>query len=135
MLPLLHPGDRIFVDEADKSRSDLHDGDVIVFRHGDLVVIKRILAMQGETIGGDHWKVFRDGRQLEEPYVAPTNPDEDARLSRFATRKVSAGEIFVVGDNRDRSFDSRFADYGPVQLTDVLGRYSWTYWHGNQHAK
>ena len=70
MLPLLRPGDRIFVDETDQARSDLHDGDIIALRRNDAIVLKRIVAMQGETISGDHRKVFRNGKQLDEPYLA-----------------------------------------------------------------
>src|ERR1017187_7155226 len=69
MLPLLHPGDRIFVDETDQARSDLHDGDIVVFRHDDAIILKRIMAMPGETISGANRKVFRNGKQLDEPYL------------------------------------------------------------------
>jgi signal peptidase I len=135
MLPLLGPGDRIFVDESDKARSNLHDGDVIVLRHNDGAVVKRILAMQGETIYGDHRKVFRDGKQLEEPYLAPATGEEIEVLATFSPRKIGAGEVFVMGDNRDISADSRLDEYGTVHLTDVVGKYMWTYWHGKTAAK
>lgn len=129
MLPLLGPGDRIFVDEADNARSDLHDGDIIVLRRKDTVVVKRIVAMQGESIGGDHGRVIRDGKQLDEPYLAAAKGDEIAGLTTFPARKVGAGEIFVMGDNRGRSLDSRFIEYGSVRLSDVVGKYTLTYWH------
>ena len=129
MLPLLRPGDRIFVVETDHARSDLHDGDVIVLRRDSAVVIKRILALPGETISGEHRKVFRNGKQLDEPYLAPATGEEIARLATFLPRKVGAGEIFVMGDNRDLSLDSRMTEYGKVKLSDVVGKYTWTYWH------
>ena len=62
MLPLLRPGDRIFVDQGEKARSDLHDGDVIVVSRNDRIVLKRIVAMPGETISGIDRKVFRNGK-------------------------------------------------------------------------
>lgn len=43
MLPLLGPGDKIFVDTSDNARSNLHDGDVVVLHHSDVVVVNRIL--------------------------------------------------------------------------------------------
>ncbi|MBB5062284.1 signal peptidase I [Granulicella mallensis] len=136
MLPLLHPGDRIFVDEGDQARSDLHDGDVIALRRSNnVIVMKRILAMPGETIGGTQRKVYRDGKQIDEPYLAPATGVDGPALVTFAPQTVGPGELFVMGDNRDRSFDSRAAEYEPVRLSDVVGQYSWTYWHTSSVAK
>jgi signal peptidase I len=135
MLPLLRPGDRIFVDETSDALSDLHDGDVIAFRRKDAVVLKRILAMPGETISGDHRKISRDGKQLDEPYLAPQGSEDIPELTTFSPRKVPAGELFVMGDNRDISLDSRSSEYGPVLLSDVIGKYTWTYWHASEAAK
>jgi signal peptidase I len=135
MLPLLRDGNRIFVDEADQARTNLHDGDVVVVRHGDAIVLKRILAMPGETISGADRKVFRNGKQVDEPYLAPATGEDLPALVTFAPRTVAPGELFVMGDNRDLSFDSRAAEYGPIRLSDVVGQYRWTYWHASSAAK
>jgi signal peptidase I len=131
MRPLIASGDRIFVDESDNARSNLHDGDVVLLRHRDKEFVKRIIAMQGETISGDHGKVIRDGKQLEEPYLAPTKGDEIDGLATFRPRTLSAGEIFIMGDNREVSADSRLVAYGPVYVSEVVGKYIRTYWHAN----
>jgi signal peptidase I len=131
MLPSLHNGDRIFVDESDQARSDLHDGDIIVLRRKDALVTKRIMAMPGETISGADRKVFRNGKQLNEPYLAPASGDGMPVLTSFAMRTVGPGELFVLGDNRDISSDSRLPEYGPVHISDVVGKYRWTYWHAS----
>src|SRR5258708_4254375 len=65
MSPLLKPGDRILVDQSDVARSNLNDGDVVAMRHGEATVVKRIVAMPGETISGSQRKVFRNGKQLD----------------------------------------------------------------------
>jgi signal peptidase I len=135
MLPLLHPGDRIFVDETDQARSDLHDGDIVVFRHDDAIILKRIMAMPGETISGANRKVFRNGKQLDEPYLAPASGRDTLAPITFAPRMVGAGELFVMGDNRDLSFDSRAPESAPVQLSEVVGQYRWTYWHASSAPK
>ena len=135
MLPLLHPGDRIFVDESDHARSDLHDGDVIVFRRDNTVLLKRIMAIPGEIIRGSDRKIFRNGVQVDEPYLAPPTNAAAPWLVTFAARTVGPGELFVMGDNRDNSLDSRYQKYGPVRFSDVVGKYKWTYWHASSAAK
>jgi signal peptidase I len=135
MLPLLRPADRIFVDQSDQARSGLHDGEIIVLRRDDAVVLKRIMAMPGETISGDNRKIFRNGKQLDEPYLAPASKYNIPALVTFAPRMVGSGELFVMGDNRDLSFDSRASEYAPVRLSDVVGQYRWTYWHTMSAAK
>jgi signal peptidase I len=132
MSPTVRTGDRIMVDESAEARTNLHDGDVIMIRHGDAVVLKRILAMPGETIRGEDRKVFRDGKLVAEPYLAA--PSDFAGLpNTFAERKVVAGELFVLGDNRDHSLDSRAEDYG-AKVEDVVGKYGWTYWQAAAEA-
>ncbi len=135
MLPLLHPGDKIFVDESDQARSDLHDGDIIVLRHNDALVLKRIMAMPGETISSANRKIFRNGKQLDEPYLAPATGEDIPWLITFSTRTVGSGDLFVMGDNRDLSLDSRFPKYGPVRISDVVGKYCWVYWRTSTVAK
>jgi signal peptidase I len=135
MLPMLRPGDRVFVNESSAARSDLHDGDVIALRRDDAIVMKRVLAMPGETISGDHRKVFRNGKQLEEPYLASATGEESTALTTFPSRTIGAEELFVMGDNRDVSFDSRADEYATVRFSDVVGRYSWTYWHASSKTK
>jgi signal peptidase I len=135
MLPLLRPGDRIFVDESDHARSDLHDGEVVALRRNDAIVLKRLVAVPGETLSGVHRKVFHNGKQLDEPYLAPATDDERAALATFTTRTVGQGELFVMGDNRDVSLDSRAREYAQVLISDAVGKYRWTSWHTSSVAK
>ncbi len=135
MSPTFHRGDRIFADQTDRGRTDLHDGDVIVFRHNGSILLKRILAMPGEIIIGADRKVFRNGKQLAEPYLAPATDEQTLAPITFGPRTLGSGELFVMGDNRDDSLDSRSVEYGPVLISDVIGKYSWTYWHASAAAK
>ncbi len=135
MLPSFHPGDQFFADVKHITLADLHDGDVILLRHNDGIILKRILAMPGETISGADRRVYRNGKQLDEPYLAPATNDQTIAPITFAPRTIAAGELFVMGDNRDDSLDSRFPDYGPVRISDVVGKYNWTYSHALPDTK
>ena len=129
MYPTIRPGDRLFIDQTQATRNSLRDGDIIALRRdNDVIVIKRILAMPGETISGQDRKIFRNGKQVDEPYLAL--PDHEQEVTpTFPARTMPPGELFVLGDNRDHSLDSRADEYAPVKLTDVAGKYSLTYWH------
>ncbi len=129
MSPTIATGDSFVLDQRQQARTNLHDGDIIAFpREEGTIVIKRILAMPGETISGQDRKIFRNGKQVDEPYLAP--PDHEQEVTpTFPARTVPPGELFVLGDNRDHSLDSRADEYAPVKLTDVVGKYSLTYWH------
>jgi signal peptidase I len=87
--------------------------------------------MPGETISGYRRTVFRNGKQLDEPYLFPATGDGEPELVSFAGRTVAPGELFVMGDNRDISLDSRTPDFGTARISDVVGKYTWTYWHAH----
>ncbi len=82
-----------------------------------------MIAVPGETVEIRHKKVYIDGRRLPEKYVRfADGPAEDRltpRRDNLPPLKVPPGKLFVMGDNRDRSFDSRF--WGFADLDDVIG--------------
>ena len=77
--------------------------------------VKRVIAMPGETVEGHDGHVYIDGRLLVEPYLQPT-----VRTDPFAPRRVPAGQLWVMGDNRGDSEDSRY--FGPIRRGTVVGR-------------
>ncbi len=118
MVPTLEVGDRVFVNKFVYRFAEPERGDVVVFRsvegeNEDL--IKRVVALPGETVHAAGGRVYVDGRLLVEPYLP-----QATRTSDFAPVKVPAGHLWVMGDNRSRSFDSRFV--GPVERDTVVGR-------------
>lgn len=131
MAPTLYAGDRIFANQRYYAHHKLGDGDLIVFRHGDLILVKRVSALPGETIRGKDTKLFRNGMALEEPYALYSKDSPIPEIDTFALRTVPAGEVFVTGDSRDASLDSRSEEFGPVLISDVLGRVSLVY--GSSH--
>lgn len=125
MHPTLLEGDRVLVNRLSYRLHDINRGDVIVFARPDSApaspdepddLIKRVIALPGETIEAREGKVYIDGRQLDEPYLDPgtltTGLDEPVT--------VPDGELFVMGDNRGNSADSRFI--GAIPEDSVIGR-------------
>ena len=77
--------------------------------------IKRVVALPGETVEGRDGKVYVDGRELREPYLAPGTVTD-----AFPPQTVPKGRLWVMGDNRGHSADSR--RFGPVPEDTVVGR-------------
>ena len=77
--------------------------------------IKRVVALPGETVEGRDGKLFVNGRELIEPYLEP-----GATRGTFAAVTVPKGTLWVMGDNRGNSADSRF--FGPIKQDTVVGR-------------
>ncbi len=72
---------------------------------------------------------------MAEPCLALVSEEEDAGEADVRGAEGGAGGGVRDGDNRDRSFDSRFERYEPVRLSDVFGKYRYTYWHAAVGAK
>ena len=77
--------------------------------------IKRVIGLPGETVEGRDNKILINGRALEEPYLLPTDPIYD-----FPPVTVPEGRLWVMGDNRDGSSDSR--SFGPIEKSSIVGR-------------
>jgi len=132
MAPTFSSGDKIFADETYYAHHPIADGDLIVFRHNDFILVKRVTAMAGETVAITNGTVLRNGLALNEPYIQHSGPPL-TYADTVPARVVPAGELFVTGDNRDHSLDSRLPDeFGVVKTSDVVGKATAVYWseHG-----
>jgi len=115
-------GDRVLVNKVGYHLHDIHRGDVVVFaKPANLNVseddlIKRVVALPGETVEGRGGKVYVNGAPLDEPYVEPLCHG----TGDFAKVTVPAGRLWVMGDNRCNSSDSRV--FGPIDERLVVGR-------------
>jgi signal peptidase I len=130
MVDTLNVGDRVLVNKLSYKFHDVHRGDVVVFKRPpgepdtkikDL--IKRVIGLPGERLAFKDCSVFVDGKKLDEPYVddqctdppqATVDPDGDGSIA------IPDGMLFVMGDNRGGSFDSRY--FGPITEHSVVGR-------------
>jgi signal peptidase I len=117
MAPTLKPGDRYLINiRAYRARPPEH-GDVIVFRQNDgEYLVKRVIGVGGDWVTIAWGRVYLNGHLLSEPYAVGGEADSGPPQTVY----VKPGEVFVLGDNRDWSEDSR--DFGPVALHTILGR-------------
>jgi len=131
MRPTVNPGDKVLAQKV--SGADVHRGDVVVFKDalwGDLPMVKRVVGVGGDTVAccDKQGRMMVDGKPVDEPYLRGSGP---ASLTPFST-KVPTGELFLVGDNRAVSLDSRVhlqnAQQGSVPLGDVRARVDATVW-------
>lgn len=131
MDPTLWEGDLITSDTAFYSEHPIADGDIVVFRHSDKLLIKRVSAISGETIECKDGKLVRNGVVLTEPYLKIPDKPRDPSDANFSPLTIPKGQIFVTGDWRSISTDSRDPDYGPVRVSDVIGKVVYIY--GSSH--
>ncbi len=123
--------DRVLVNKLSYRLHDVNRGDVIVFRRdpntpGDTDdLIKRVIALPGETIELRDGEVYIDEQLLDEPYL-----DSDVVIDDFPATTVPEGEVFVMGDNRDQSFDSRWI--GTIPRDRIVGRAFVLFWPLNR---
>ena len=116
-------GDILLLDKITYRIRDPKRYEIICFNSGfeREGLIKRIIALPGETVQITNGMIFIDGIQIDD--VEGLDKIEDAGL---AEQEIQLGddEYFVVGDNREKSIDSRSADIGNVKREDILGRTS-----------
>lgn len=131
MEPTVRPGDKVLAQKV--SGGEVHRGDIVVFKDkqwGDLPEVKRVVGVGGDTVAccDAHGRLMVNGKAVDEPYLV--NPAQ-ASATKFDT-KVPAGELFLVGDNRAVSQDSRLrlddSQQGAVPVSDVRGRVEATAW-------
>jgi len=119
MSPTVARGDHVLVDKlAYRGEETPRAGDVVVFRapRTDEIMLKRVVAVGGQAVEIRDGVLFVDGRRRVEPYA---NADAIDSVF-FGPVRVTAGSVFVLGDNRGDSRDSR--KLGAVPVDDVIGR-------------
>lgn len=148
MLPTIEVNDRVMVNKLAFQLGELERGDIVVFRdpaepeieesvpeavirsvleavgvrtRGRDDLIKRVIGLPGETVTIEGSRVHIDGVAIDEPYLSETSsmPDE-------GPFEVAEGQVFVMGDNREFSFDSR--RFGPISQEDLVGEAFLTIW-------
>ena len=135
MVPTLKVGDRVLVNKLSYDLHDVHRGDIIVFKAppaaeaGNIKdLVKRVVGLPGDTVEArdengevcdteDVSKmchVYVNNRRLDEPYI------HGQTTVNMPPKKIPAGHLFMMGDNRTSSRDSRY--FGPIEKSAVIGR-------------
>lgn len=136
MAPTIEAGDFLIVGLDDYNTRETKRGEVIAFQHEQYdMLTKRLIAIPGDTIRGENKGIYLNGNCLDEPYARFIGRIE--RLDRFNQRHnvtdfaavvVPEGKLFVMGDNRDNSYDSRDPAFGFVHIDKVKGKPLYIYW-------
>jgi signal peptidase I len=133
MEPTLHGcggcnDDHVLVDKLSYRAHDIREGDIIVFHRPpnapnipDKVLIKRVIGLPGDVVELKKGRVYVNGLVLDEPYVnEQCGANATVPLNGTSKWKVPGNDVFVMGDNRCHSDDSRA--FGPIATSSVIGR-------------
>jgi len=124
----LHQNDRVLVSKLDYRFSAPQRGDIIVFNppiDSSIPYVKRVIALGGETIDLRNGRVFVDNRPIEFPETRGLQTQPQAPRITYPFQ-VPEGEVFVLGDNRTQSSDSR--TFGSVPVTNIIGKVILRFW-------
>ncbi len=124
MEPNLHSEQRLVVEKLSYRFHGPQRFDIVVLKmpnHGEELLIKRVIGLPGETVEIRDGHVYVDGNLLAEPFT-----DQSTHPGRNSKVTVPPLHIYVMGDNRDRSNDSR--SFGPVPIDNLIGRAWLSYW-------
>lgn len=133
MLPTLKIGDHLFIDKISfeiKGLKDIERGDIVVFdppasvkTKDDIPFIKRVIGLPGETISIKSGVVYINGALLNEPYIS------EKPFGDFKPYIIPDNMIFLMGDNRNDSYDSR--SWGPLPVQNIIGKAEFRYYPFN----
>jgi signal peptidase I len=133
MKPTLLVGDHILVNKLPNSTDQIERGDIIVFPYPPdprKDFLKRVVGLPGDLFEIRDKEIYINNHPLQEGYIIHTDkniiPAEVRPRDNFGPLNVPPDSVFVLGDNRDESFDSRY--WGIVELNKVKGKVTKIYW-------
>lgn len=130
MIPTFEINDRILVNSLMYDIAQPNRGEIVVFlppdepegsaSENELILIKRVIGVAHDTVEIKNQKLYLNGQEIDEPYL--NGPIEGS----YGPERIKEGHIFVMGDNRNNSRDSRYMGggdgHGQVPLENVMGR-------------
>ena len=127
MLPTIQLGDHLLANKVVYRLRQPERGDIVVFddpTHSVPTLIKRVIAVGGQTVDVRDGRVWVNGRALVEPYTHGERSIDPGILK--LPLRIPAGDAWMMGDNRISSEDSRY--FGPVPISTVRGEAFFIYW-------
>jgi signal peptidase I len=111
-------------------------GDLVIFlfpedRSKDF--IKRVVAVGGDTFEVRQKKVYINGKPVDDPHAYFEDAAQNFQRDNFGPQRVPEKHVFVLGDNRDKSYDSRF--WGPLAIDDIKGKAHVIYWSWDEKTR
>ena len=124
MMPTLTDNERVLVNKVTYKFREPKKGEIIVFPHpvyesNDTILIKRVLGLPGDKIEILQGKLYINGNEIEEDYIINDNQS-------YGPFSVEDNTVFVLGDNRNNSIDSRHIGF--VEIDDIRGKTFFRYW-------
>lgn len=127
MLPSLEEENYLMISKQAYRFGDVARDDIIVF-HSDMMdeegkeklLIKRIIGIPGDVLTITNGRVYRNGYRIQEPYIMGGIEGETS--GEIYNYIVPEGFVFVMGDNREVSLDSRAEEVGPIRISDIIGK-------------
>jgi signal peptidase I len=112
------------------AKADPNKGDIILFHYPkdpSRHLIKRIIATENDVLESRNKVIYVNGLMLKEFYVQhDDNNIDNGPRDNFGPIRIPKGKIFVMGDNRDESYDGRF--WGPIDKAQIMGKSLYIYW-------
>lgn len=135
MSPTLQVQDRVLTNKLAYDLSSPERGDLVVFENvetnNDEDVVKRVVGLPGDEVALENGVLLVNGEEQDEPYVTNQElPQHSPNRNSFDAVIIPQNHVFVLGDNRANSYDSRF--FGPVPNENLLGEASLRFWPLNR---
>lgn len=121
MEPTIRKGESVTIEFDAYGKESPRRGEIVAAQTADALVVKRVIAVAGDTVEGKGLDVFLNGKRLDEKYVIHKGR-HPGLLDNFGPIKVGAGMLFLMGDNRDFSFDSRSPNFGCIPVDKIRGK-------------
>ncbi len=128
MKSTIMPGDRLIANRLAYTFSDVERGDIVVFPYPDdesVLFVKRVIGLPGDVVEIIEGNVYINGEQLDEPYVSSPIIDSTRNSGPYI---VPEGHLFMMGDNRGNSEDSRYWENTYLEEDKIVGKVLFRYY-------